>query len=478
MINLAFYVRGDKYRLLYLLKYMKLLRNKFLSLNQQGMILVTLSALTSASIKESNATQNVIFFSGLYLLAIGCGGVRSALLPFGADQFDDRNLIDRERKRSFFSWFYLCVNFGVIISGIFIVWIQENIGWALGFGIATLCITLAFVGYLLGTPIYRIRSSHGSPLESIFQVLIASFRKIRLEVPKDSGLLYEADSKRSNDSEQTKLAHTDDFRFLDKAAIVTDSDLDQNGAQNEWNICTVTQVEELKILLRLVPIWLTSIVYAAAHSQMFTTFIQQGTSMDTNIKHFSIPPASLNSFEVLAVMLWVILYNKIVAPATQSCFSNGAGLSQLQRMGIGRFLGIVAMAIAAYLEARRLEIFRRGEILSILWQLPQYFILAGSEMFSLITQLEFFYGQAPDSMKSTCTAFALLTISLGHYLSSMIIAVVAALTTAGGRPGWIPDDLNKGHLDYYFWVLTILCLVNFVVYLFFAQKFTLKKVIN
>lgn len=212
MINLAFYVRGDKYRLLYLLKYMKLLRNKILSLNQQGMILVTLSALTSASIKESNATQNVIFFSGLYLLAIGCGGVRSALLPFGADQFDDRNLIDRERKRSFFSWFYLCVNFGVIISGIFIVWIQENIGWALGFGIATLCITLAFVGYLLGTPIYRIRSSHGSPLESIFQVLIASFRKIRLEVPKDSGLLYEADSKRSNDSEQTKLAHTDDFR--------------------------------------------------------------------------------------------------------------------------------------------------------------------------------------------------------------------------------------------------------------------------
>lgn len=160
------------------------------------------------------------------------------------------------------------------------------------------------------------------------------------------------------------------FRFLDKAAIVADLDLDRNGARNEWNICTVTQVEELKILLRLVPIWLTSIVYAAAHSQMFTTFIQQGTSMNTNIEHFSIPPASLNSFEVLAVMLWVLLYNKIVAPATQSCFSDGAGLSQLQRMGIGRFLGIVAMAIAAYLEARRLEVFRRGEMLSILWHLP------------------------------------------------------------------------------------------------------------
>lgn len=267
------------------------------------------------------------------------------------------------------------------------------------------------------------------------------------------------------------------LRFLDKAAVVSDLDLKDSDSRSSWSLCTITQVEELKIILRLLPIWATSVIYAAACAQLFTTFIQQGSAMNTRIGSFSVPPASLASFEVICVMLWVILYDKIIVPATRSYFRNETGLSLLQRLGIGRFLIILTMATAAYVEARRLESVKTGEPLSILWQLPQFFIQAGSDVFSNITLLEFFYGQAPERMKSMCTALALLSTSLGSYLSSLIVTFVAVTTTRGGEPGWISDDVNEGHLDYYFLLWAALCALNFCVYLAFVRKYTPKTVI-
>jgi dipeptide/tripeptide permease len=236
-------------------------------------------------------------------------------------------------------------------------------------------------------------------------------------------------------------------RFLDKAAVISDLSLASGCYQSSWSLCTVTEVEELKILIRLLLIWVTGILFGAAISQMHTTFIQQGTVMNTKIGSLSIPPASLYSFEVICVTLWVLFVNKVVVPA-RTYFANGAELTQLQRIGIGRFLMIFAMAMAALLETKRLHSVRVGEPLSIVWQLPQYVVIAGAECFSNITQLEFFHGQAPDSMKSTLTAFALLTVALGNYLSSAIITFIARVTKVWHSPGWIPDDLNKGHLDY------------------------------
>lgn len=267
------------------------------------------------------------------------------------------------------------------------------------------------------------------------------------------------------------------LRFLDKAAVISDPSLVYGDCQSSCSLCTVTEVEELKILIRLLPIWVTGIFFGAAISQMHSTFIQQGTVMNTKIGSISIPPASLYSFEVICVMLWVLAVNKVLLPVIRTCFLNGAELTQLQSIGIGRFLMVFAMAIAALLETKRLQSVQKGELLSIVWQLPQYFVIAGAECFAVISQLEFFHGQAPDSMKSLLTAFALLTTALGNYLISAIITVIAGVTRVWHSPGWIPDDLNKGHLDYYYWFLAALSLANFIFYLYFASKYKLKKVV-
>ncbi|KAM0922353.1 hypothetical protein ACQ4PT_006278 [Festuca glaucescens] len=449
-----------------------------------GMVLITVGAFLPSApdlcnlnpCPSSKGTQNVIFFSGLYLTAVGCGGVRSALLPLGADQFNNENGVDMQKRRNFFSLFYISVIFGVITSGTIVVWIQENVSWALGYGIATTCIALALIGIVVGTPTIRRREPSGSPVKSIFQVIAAACKNMDLALPADSSLLYEATSKNAHTSE-SKLAHTDDFRFLDKAAVISDLRLDNRSSQNSWRICTITQVEELKILMRLLPIWATGVLFGAAISQMHTTFIQQGIVMNTKIGSLSIPPASLYSFEVICVVLWVLLVNRVIVPATRTCFASGVELTQLQRIGIGRFLMIFAMAMAALLEKKRLQSTQHGEQLSIVWQLPQYFVIAGAECFAVITQLEFFHGQAPDSMKSMLTALALLTVAVGNYLSSAMITLVAGVTRAWHSPGWIPDDLTEGHLDYFYWCLTAISFVNFLVYIYFASKYKLKKIV-
>ncbi|KAG8071985.1 hypothetical protein GUJ93_ZPchr0006g43358 [Zizania palustris] len=450
-----------------------------------GMMLVTFSAflpttaLCAAAAGAScstGAAAQVVAFVGLYLVAVGSGGVRSSLLPFGAEQFDDDNTADRESKTSFFSWFYLCVDFGPIVSGVFLVWIQQNVSWGLGFGIATACIALAFAAFVLATPMYKRRVPTGTPLKSLCQVVVAAFSKVGMKLPADAELLYEVSDKVDS---QPKIAHTSEFTFLDKAAVISEGDLEERQeAARSWKLCTVTQVEELKILIRLLPIWATSIIVSSAYSQMNTTFIQQGSAMDMNIFSVPIAAASLSSFEVLCVLTWVLLYSKVIVPALRG-FSGVAGEpSQLQRMGAGRLLMALTMAVAALVEMKRLSAAANGEAINIAWQLPQYFFLAGAEVFCYIAQLEFFFGEAPDTMKSTCTSLALLTIALGSYMSSIIYAIVEAFTATAGTPGWISDDLNQGHLDYFFWMMAAMCTLNFVVYSAFAKNYTLKTVLS
>jgi solute carrier family 15 (peptide/histidine transporter), member 3/4 len=152
-------------------------------------------------------------------------------------------------------------------------------------------------------------------------------------------------------------------------------------------------------------------------------------------------------------------------------------------MGIGLVISISAMIAAGILEIVRLHIIHRNNLydskdfvpMSIFWQIPQYFLIGAAEVFTFIGQLEFFYDQAPDAMRSMCSALSLTTNALGNYLSTLLVTIVTDITTRNGKLGWIPDNLNRGHLDYFYWLLAILSLINFLVYLLIANWYTYKK---
>lgn len=245
----------------------------------------------------------------------------------------------------------------------------------------------------------------------------------------------------------------------------------------------MTQVEELKILVRMFPIWASGIVFSAVYAQMSSLFVEQGKMMDRTVGSFTVPAASLSSFDLISVIIWVPIYDRIIVPIARKFTGNERGFSELQRMGIGLFISVLCMSAAAVVEIERLQIAKEMGLvdedvavpLSIFWQVPQYVLLGAAEVFTFIGQHEFFYEQAPDAMRSLCSALSLLTNSLGNYLSSLILTIVTYITTEGGSVGWIPDNLNEGHLDYFFWLLAGLSLLNLLVYILFARRYKQKK---
>uniref|UniRef100_A0A0A8YQ34 Peptide transporter n=1 Tax=Arundo donax TaxID=35708 RepID=A0A0A8YQ34_ARUDO len=114
--------------------------------------------------------------------------------------------------------------------------------------------------------------------------------------------------------------------------------------------------------------------------------------------------------------------------------------------------------------------------MSILWQVPQYLLVGASVVFACVGQAEFFYNEAPAAMRSLCSAMALLTVAVGSYLSSLVVTAVSCATTRGGAAGWIPDDLDEGHLDRFFWLLAALSAMNLAVFVCCATRYKRKNV--
>ncbi|KAI5069392.1 hypothetical protein GOP47_0015693, partial [Adiantum capillus-veneris] len=440
-----------------------------------GMILLTLTAAipslrpSSCSSCTATAGQLSVFYIGLYLIALGTGGIKPCVSSFGADQFDNDDATERESMSSFFNWFYFSINIGAVISGSLLVYIQDNFSWAWGFGIPAAAMGIAVCSFLFGSPLYRYQKAGGSPLTRMLQVCVAAFKKRKAIVPMDLSKLHETEE--SSIAGSRKLEHTNTLLYLDKAAVITEDGVNSNS----WELCTVTQVEELKLILNMLPIWGTSIVFFTVYAQMSTLFVEQGSTMDTSMgPHFSIPPASLSIFDTLSVIMWVPLYDIYIVPLARRFTGHDQGLTKLQRMGIGLIISIFSMVAAALVEIRRLEIAQDNDLLedtsvpvpmSIFWQIPQYFLVGASEVFMYIGLLEFFYDQSPDATRSLCSALALAANAAGNYVSALILTIVTVVTTRGGEPGWIPDNLNIGHIDYMFWLLAGLSLANFFVYL-------------
>eukprot|EP00604_Paraphysomonas_vestita_P001050 CAMPEP_0174822468 /NCGR_PEP_ID=MMETSP1107-20130205/15903_1 /TAXON_ID=36770 /ORGANISM="Paraphysomonas vestita, Strain GFlagA" /LENGTH=222 /DNA_ID=CAMNT_0016041413 /DNA_START=1139 /DNA_END=1804 /DNA_ORIENTATION=- len=98
---------------------------------------------------------------------------------------------------------------------------------------------------------------------------------------------------------------------------------------------------------------------------------------------------------------------------------------------------------------------------SVFWQIPQYFLVGISEIFASITSLEFFYSQAPTSMRSVSQALNLFTTALGSWL---MIPLVLIVNSGAFGDEWIPENLDDGHLANYFFLLAGIMAINQLVF--------------
>ncbi|EMS46266.1 Peptide transporter PTR2 [Triticum urartu] len=446
-----------------------------------GMLMTALSAylpLLVKNIVSSNIvpSQEFVLFLGLYMIAIGLGGLRPCLMSFGADQFDDGDPSERATKGSFFNWYIFNMNGASLISSTAIVWVQDHCGWALGLTIPAVVLAAGLSCLVAALRTYRFQRTRGSPLIRVCQVVVAAVRKCGIELPADSSLLY--GMLEDGLAGVPRIDHTTDLQFFDKAAILVASDKEVEAAAapartSPWRLCVVTQVEEFKILVRMLPLWASVVFFYAVSAQVTSTFVEQGMAMDATVGSVRVPPASMSTFDILTIILLVPLYDRAFVPAARRLTGREKGISELQRIGAGLAMPVLAMASAALLETARLRAAPNST--SVLWQAPQYALMGVGEVLTTIGQLDFFYGQAPAAMKTVCTALGLLAIAAGGYLSSFLLTTVQWATATGGAPGWIPDDLNEGHLDRFFWMMAGLGCLNLIAFGSCARKYKSRK---
>ncbi|XP_023551869.1 protein NRT1/ PTR FAMILY 6.3-like isoform X2 [Cucurbita pepo subsp. pepo] len=428
--------------------------------------------------------QLTILYIALYTTALGTGGLKSSVSGFGSDQFDESDKEERSQMTNFFNWFFFFISLGSLAAVTVLVYIQDNVGRQWGYGICASAIVAGLVVFVSGTKKYRFKKLVGSPLTQIATVFVAAWRKRRIELPSDSSFLFDIDEfgdEGHGKMKKQKLPRSKQFRFLDKAAIRESEKGADITLMNKWYISTLTDVEEVKMVIRMLPIWATSIMFWTIYAQMSTFSVSQASTMDRRIgKAFEIPAASLTAFFVGSILITVPIYDRIIVPIARNLLKNPQGLTPLQRVGTGLVLSILAMVAAALTELKRLKVASSHDLinnktavvpLSVFWLVPQFFFVGSGEAFTYMGQLDFFLRECPKGMKTMSTGLFLSTLSLGCFFSSFLVTIVHKIT--GGKP-WLADNLNQGKLYNFYWLLAILSGLNFGVYLVCAKWYVYK----
>lgn len=254
-----------------------------------------------------------------------------------------------------------------------------------------------------------------------------------------------------------------------------------DGSKEDGKVCSISEVEEAKAVLRLVPVWLTSLAYAIVFAQSSTFFTKQGATMNrTVVPGFVVPAASLQSFISLAIVLFIPIYDRIFVPTARAFTGKPSGITMLQRIGTGMVLSAISMAIAAVVEMVRLKTAQKYGLvdlpgvtvpMSIWWLAPQYVLFGIADVFTMVGLQEFFYDQVPSEFRSVGLGLYLSIFGVGSFLSSFLISVIASATGADGQDGWFANNLNRAHLDYFYCLLCGLSVIELAAFLYIAKSY-------
>ncbi|KAK3164527.1 hypothetical protein QOZ80_1AG0020500 [Eleusine coracana subsp. coracana] len=423
--------------------------------------------------EPATGVQMGVLYVCLYLIALGTGGLKSSVSGFGTDQFDERDAREHAAMSLFFNRFFFFISVGTLLAVTVLVYVQDHVGRSWAYGICSAAMLAAIAVFLSGTRRYRYKRSSGSPIVHILQVLVAASRKRRsntnaTKLPLNAAALYE------DRVEHARIPHTAQFACLDRAAVVAGDDdyevISGRPTPNPWRLCSVSRVEEVKMVARLMPVWATTILFWTIYAQMITFSVEQATTMDRRVGGFEIPAASLTVFFVGAIMFTLAVYDRVVVPLCRSLTASGRqGLTNLEKIGIGLLLSVLGMAAAAICEKKRLAVAAGSNNdqqplpITVFMLTPQFLLVGAGEAFIYTGQLDFFITRSPKGMKTMSTGLFLTTLSLGFFLSSALVSLVKGCTR------WLGDTINHSRLDYFYWLLAVLSVLNLVAYLLCAM---------
>ncbi|KAL2480469.1 Protein NRT1/PTR FAMILY 5.5 [Abeliophyllum distichum] len=416
--------------------------------------------------------QQILFYTGLALVVIGGCGHITSWAQFASEQINEEEEIKNGTR--------CCNCFGlytVIITTIVAVIVLSYVKlWSIRFGIPAICSLVATLLFFSGSRTYKYVSPLGSPLTAFVRVFVASTTKVFYALPKDVSKLYEYEN-----SDTEVAPHTKSLRCLDKAAIIEPSKTLEEQRKNRWRLCTVTEVEESKTIVRMIPVWLTFIFCGVVSSIGFTYFIEQLDNLNPKVGRLEFPAI---------VLLWFYNQAKTICNELYVYFTNSLGQSGSRKFApaIGIVLSMISAVlcciVAANVENRRLNVVQKHGLLdkpdetipmTMFWLLPQFLLLAALDGLFYSSALSFFKDQSPVSIEKYLPFFIGGVYGVGILSSVLSVYIVGKISESGGKPNWFQHNLNRSRLDKYYRTLAWLSAINLVIFIVVAIFYRFKE---
>ncbi|VAH82260.1 unnamed protein product [Triticum turgidum subsp. durum] len=387
-------------------------------------------------------SRAAFFYATIYMVALAQGFHKPNAQALGADQFPRSSPDSIASRSSFFNWLHFAMWWGFIVAVVGLSYVQDNVGWDAVFGASWAMMLASMSLFLLGTGMYRVA-----------------------EQPRDRRAL-------------ARLTRT----FAATARTWTDMVFRRSAAMDDECLLRPKEQEGKGVMVKLLPIWMTSVVYAMVIVQVSTLFTKQGSTMDRRIGATTglvVPPTALQSFVGLAIIASVPVYDRAFVPLARRVTKHPSGITMLQRIGAGMAIATVAMAVAGLVEAARLREARDASLvdrpgvavpMSLWWMVPQYVLLGLANVFTIVGLEEFFYDQVPDALRSVGLALCMSIMGVGSYASGVLVSAIDWATRRTGE-SWFSDNLNRAHLDYFYWALAGVAALEVLVFFYFSRRY-------
>ncbi|HTL54512.1 MAG TPA: POT family MFS transporter [Candidatus Limnocylindrales bacterium] len=297
---------------------------------------------------------------GLFLIAMGAGGIKPCVSANVGDQFGATN---QHLLPKVFSWFYFSINIGSALSTLLIPWLLDPYQASPEF---------AAHWPTLSKLLERIHGpdvAFGTPglLMLIATIIFWLGRKKFVHLPP-TGLRRYVKEIRSREN-----------------------------------------LKALGNLLILVPF---AAIFWGLWQQNFSSWVLQSEKMDRHLFGVDWKPAQIQTVNPLFILLMLPLFSYVVYPAMEKVFR----VTPLRRIGIGLFVTAIAFSIIGWIQIR----IDAGQTPHILWQILAFVALTVSEVMVSVTHLEFAYTQAPKKLKSLVMCTYLGAISLGNVFTAAV----------------------------------------------------------
>ncbi|CAI0544128.1 unnamed protein product [Linum tenue] len=254
----------------------------------------------------------ILYFSlAIISLGSGSGSLLPCSLAFGADQLHNKDNPNDKALQGFFNWYYVGSGSATLLGLTLLVYAQDAYGWEIGLGVPAFLILFSTLLFLLPSSSYVKHEPESSLLVGCFRVVVAAVRKVaaRVEIDDEFVNLVGADGGGGRffhgrvgfDDGFVMMSYpTHNFRACFIANPETDINPADGSATDPWNLCTMEEVEAVKSILRVLPIWSTGILFNVSVTQ-YSLITLQAETMNRRIfpnSSFQIPSGSLNSFSL------------------------------------------------------------------------------------------------------------------------------------------------------------------------------------